>query len=225
MNIAFIPARGASKGIPSKNIKSFCGKPLIYWVMSALEQCALIDIIVLATESEEIADCAQSFKLAKAQIYSRSVSSSQDGSPTEDVMLEYINSANLDHHDTFLLIQATSPYTQASDISNSLELFKSSDYDSLLSVVKSNHFIWSQEGQAINYDYHHRPRRQDFQGSFLENGAIYINTVGGILKNKNRLHGKIGYYIMPSFTSLELDNADDWPVAEYIMNLNILQKP
>ena len=52
--IAFIPARGGSKSIPGKNIKNFCGKPLIYWNLSALEKSELVDEVVVATDSEKI---------------------------------------------------------------------------------------------------------------------------------------------------------------------------
>jgi N-acylneuraminate cytidylyltransferase len=74
----------------------------------------------------------------------------------------------------------------------------------------------------MNYDYRHRPRRQEFDGMLMENGAFYINTVANILASGNRLSGKIGIYEMPEYTSFEIDEPDDWQVMENLMRKHIL---
>ena len=92
--IAFIPARGGSKSIADKNIKFFCGKPLIFWNLSALQQ-SNIDEIIVATDSLKIKEIVHSFNFSKVKVYERSAENSQDTSSTEFAMLEYINSTNL----------------------------------------------------------------------------------------------------------------------------------
>ncbi|MEM1123682.1 MAG: acylneuraminate cytidylyltransferase, partial [Bacteroidota bacterium] len=89
--VAFVPVRGGSKSIPLKNIKSLCGKPLIYWNLEALELADCIDKVVVATDSEEIANCATSFGFNKVEIYYRDAINARDTSSTESVMLEYLN--------------------------------------------------------------------------------------------------------------------------------------
>lgn len=64
----------------------------------------------------------------------------------------------------------------------------------------------------MNYDYRHRPRRQEFHGMLMENGAFYINTVANIVRDGNRLSGHIGIYEMPEYTATEIDEPDDWMV-------------
>ena len=91
MVIAFIPVRGGSKSIPLKNIKSFCGKPLVCWNIEALERCDAVDQIIVATDSDAIADVVATRHYAKTNIYRRSAENASDTASTESVMLEYIS--------------------------------------------------------------------------------------------------------------------------------------
>mgnify|MGYP000017541176 CR=1 FL=1 len=80
MNIAFIPARCGSKSIPFKNIKSFCGRPLIYWNLKALEDSTNIDQIYVATDCENIKSIVDQFKFSKVSVFERSNENAQDKS-------------------------------------------------------------------------------------------------------------------------------------------------
>lgn len=217
MTLAFIPVRCGSKSIPMKNIKPFFGKPLIYWNLSALQEAKKIDKIVVATDCDEIAECAQGFGLDKVEIYRRGEANAKDTSSTESVMLEYIKAKGLATHTRFILVQATSPFTQSHHFDEAFTQLDASDADSLLSCVAFKRFLWKKEGLAHNYDYKKRPRRQDFEGFQLENGAFYINTVENILATENRLSGKIAIYEMPYYTALELDEPEDWLIGEALM--------
>ena len=217
--IAFIPARGASKSIPKKNIKSFCGKPLIFWNLQELQKSVVKEIVV-ATDNEEIKDIVNSFNFSKVKVYNRNSKNSEDTSSTESVMLEYISQSNLSDADTFMLVQATSPFTQTSDFNEALSLFK--DYDSVLSCCESKRFSWK-DGKALNYDIYNRPRRQDFKGTMIENGAFYISSVSAIKETKNRISGAIGIYQMPEYTYTEIDEQEDWIVAEFLMKKFVLK--
>ena len=212
--IAFIPARGGSKSIPEKNIKSFCGKPLIYWNLHELQKSD-IDEIVVATDLDKIKSVVESFNFSKVKVYNRSFENSQDTSSTESVMLEYINASNLSASDTFMLVQATSPFTQTIHFNEGLELFK--NHDSILSCCVSKKFAWKEDGQALNYDIYNRPRRQDYKGDLIENGAFYISLVSDIIETGNRISGKIGIYQMLEYTCTEIDEIEDWIVAESLM--------
>lgn len=222
--IAFIPARGRSKGIPNKNIKSFCGRPLIYWVISELSNAKLVDEVIIATDSIEIKRTVESFKLNKVKVYDRDHKNACDTSSTESVMLEYIEAETLEDSVNFILVQATSPFTQKVHFEEAISKYEKGNNDSILSCSRIKRFFWSESGETQNYDYRNRPRRQDFTGQLVENGAIYINSVKNIRLNKNRLSGKIGIYEMPEYSAVEIDEIEDWDMAEKIMYKHVLNQ-
>lgn len=221
--IAFIPVRGGSKSIPLKNIKLFCGKPLVCWNIEELEKTAEIDKIIVATDSDEIWKVVESRNYKKTVLYKRNANNASDTASTESVMLEYIRYSNLDSDDTFILVQATSPLTESKHFKEALKMYYDGCYDSLLTCVRNYRFFWNDNGTSINYDYNNRPRRQNFKGIMMENGAFYINKVGNILLNNNRISGKIGIYEMPSYTAMEIDEPDDWIILEYLMRRYVLK--
>ena len=225
MNIAFIPVRGGSKSIPLKNIKLLNNKPLVYWTATAACEAKCVDKVIIATDSKEIKDIALSFGFPKLEVYDRNPQNAQDTSSTESVMLEYIEKANLDSKDMFILIQATSPLLKSEYIDGMVEKLQNSDADSIFSAVREKQFHWLETPnglQPINYDYKNRPRRQDFQGILAENGACYINSVENILQNKCRLSGKIITYEMPAETAYEIDEESDWIIIEELMRKFLL---
>jgi len=223
MNIAFIPVRCGSKSIPFKNIKNFCGRPLIYWNLKALENSKSIDKIYVATDCKEIEEVVKNFSFTKVEIYRRKKENATDTASTESVMLEFLNKHTFNDNDLFILVQATSPLTQTKDFDQALEKIKKEKADSLLTCARIKRFLWNEDGTPINYDYTNRPRRQDFKGVLLENGAFYINTIENIKKYKNRLSGKISIYEMPEFTYVELDEEDDWFIVERLMRKYVLK--
>ena len=93
-----------------KNIKSFCGKPLIFWVLQELQN-TIVDKIIVATDSKKIENIVNSFNFSKVEVYDRRSDNAEDFSSTESVMLEYINFSMLHDNDIFMLVQATSPFT------------------------------------------------------------------------------------------------------------------
>ncbi len=222
--IAFIPVRGGSKSIPLKNIKPFCGKPLVCWNIEALENCAGVDEIVVATDSDKIEETVLARKYKKTKIYRRSAENACDTSSTESVMLEYIHYAKPCEDAIFMLVQATSPLTESRHFSEALEIYSKGEYDSMLTCVRNYRFFWNGDGTSMNYDYRNRPRRQNFDGMLMENGAFYVNTVRNILASGNRLSGKIGIYEMPEYTATEIDEPDDWIVLENMMRKHVLNK-
>ena len=184
----------------------------------ALQEVDNVDDIIVATDCDKIADVVTGFDLPKVRVYRRSDVNAQDASSTEDVMIEYMQKGGLVSDDVFLLSQCTSPLTEAEHYAEALEMFTGGAYDSLLSVVKSKRFYWNSDGRPLNYDYNNRPRRQDFDGMYMENGAFYISTVGAIQAAHNRLSGYIGLYEMPDYTAYELDEEMDWVILESIKN-------
>ena len=224
MVIAFIPVRGGSKSIPLKNIKLFCGKPLVCWNIEALEQCNEVDEIIVATDSDKIEETVTSRHYKKTKVYRRSAENACDTASTESVMLEYIHYAKLPKEYVFMLVQATSPLTESIHFKEALKMYSKGEYDSILTCVRNYRFFWNEDGTSINYDYRNRPRRQNFSGMLMENGAFYINKVENILESGNRLSGHIGVYEMPEYAATEIDEPDDWIVLENLMRKHVLSK-
>ena len=223
MVTAFIPARGGSKGIPLKNIKPFCGRPLIYWSLKSLEEASSVDKVVVATDSDTIEETVLSFGFSKASIYRRRPENATDTASTESVMLEYLEAIAPDDDQVIMLVQATSPLTSSEDFEKGLEMMRSGRFDSVISCVRTFRFFWSWNGESLNYDWKKRPRRQEFDGNLMENGAFYINTSGGIRRHGNRLGGRIGICEMPPYTAFEIDEPDDWTIMEALMYRHLRQ--
>lgn len=222
MNIAFIPVRGGSKSIPLKNIKEFCGKPLVYWTIKAACESSNVDEVVVSTDSKEINLFVNSLQWSKIKVYNRSFENAQDTSSTESAILEYLSEVKIENLNYLILLQATSPFTTSKMIDEAFELCH--NFESVISGVVFKRFLWSENRNALNYDYKNRPRRQDFQGLFLENGALYISRVTSIISHKNRISGTIGFYEMPEYTAIEIDEPDDWIIAENLFKkYNIIE--
>lgn len=221
MNIAFIPVRGGSKSIPLKNIKLLAGKPLVYWTAMAANAALCIDKVVIATDSQKIKQAVKQFNLPKIEIYDRKEENAQDHSMTISVVLEYIDAAHLDNDDVFFIVQATSPLLKSKHIDAMYNQFIAEKADSALSCVRNKRFFWSKDGHPLNYDVKNRPRRQDFEGILMENGACYISTVGKINEEKNFLSGEILVFEMPEYTGIEVDEPDDFIMIEKLMKQHL----
>lgn len=216
--IGFVPARGGSKSIPLKNIKLLAGKPLIYYILHALQKADSVDEIIVATDSDAIQTCVTQCCFSKVNVFRRSAENASDMATTESVILEFLEKRALSPDDILILAQATSPFTQPYHIEEALQLYKNKRFDSLLTCSRWKRFLWNENGTPKNYDYQNRPRRQDFKGELVENGAFYINTVANICRYKNRLSGKIGIYEMPEICLIEIDEPHDWLFAEMILS-------
>lgn len=219
-----IPARGGSKGIPNKNLKSFCGKPLIAWTIEQALSSEIVEKVYVSTDSPEIAKIAREFG---AEVpFLRPADISTDESSTEEAIEHFYNWTLIKDlkFDVLILLQATSPIRYPGSISAAVEKYQDSKFDSLVGVCERHFFTWyySHNGDAkSSYDIFNRPRRQDIEGidkTFTENGSIYVFSVNGFAKNKNRLFGKIGLFEMSEAESYEIDSNFDFEFCEYLMS-------
>lgn len=220
--VAFIPVRGGSKSIPLKNIKSINGKPLVYWTIKAAAECKYIDTIYVATDSDIIRKTVDSFSFENVSVIPRSPETASDTASTESAMLEFAENY---HFDTIVLIQATSPLLTVSDLDGGFEKFNEPSVDSVLSVVRQKRFIWDFEGNAVNYNPLKRPRRQEFDGYLVENGAFYITSQTRLVDTRCRISGNIKTYEMSEESYFEIDEPSDWVIIEQLMKRNSSVSP
>jgi YrbI family 3-deoxy-D-manno-octulosonate 8-phosphate phosphatase len=214
--VVFIPVRGGSKSIPLKNIKPFLGKPLVYWTVKAACDCSFIDKVYVSTDSDEIIKTVNGFGFKKTEIVKRSADTATDSASTESAMIEF---AKNNSFDSIVLVQATSPLLEASDLTAAINQYIEKSADSLLSVVRQRRFCWGYKGDfaiPINYEPLRRPRRQDWDGFLVENGAFYITSRQRLIDTQCRISGNIDLFEMKEDTYFEIDEKADWVIAEML---------
>ncbi|MBC3757765.1 acylneuraminate cytidylyltransferase [Hyunsoonleella sp. SJ7] len=214
--IGFIPLRKGSKGIPNKNKRKMVGRPLFTWVLGEAIFSEL-DEIVVYTDDESIIDfIAKEYHwTSKVKALKRSEESAADTASTESAILEYCNSINYDF-DIFCLMQATSPFTRKEDINTCLDKI-GTEFDSALTVVNTHRFLWNENGEALNYNPQKRPRRQDFEGVLIENGAVYTISKEALKLHKNRIGERTAVVKMPEESLSEIDTESDWVTVENLL--------
>ncbi|TGV04426.1 acylneuraminate cytidylyltransferase [Flavivirga rizhaonensis] len=214
--IGFIPLRKGSKGILNKNKRKMVGRPLFTWVLGEAIFSELDEVFVY-TDDETIIEFINKeyYWTNKIKALLRSKESANDTASTESAILEFCETTNY-NFDVFCLLQATSPFTKKDDINNCLKEI-GNDFDSALTVVKTHRFLWDESGNPINYNPLERPRRQDFEGLLIENGAVYVVTKNALKKHKNRLGENTAIVKMPEDSLLEIDTESDWVAVESLL--------
>lgn len=215
--VAIIPLRKGSKGIPGKNKKKMLGRPLFSWVLSAAIFSDLDEVYVFTDDEEILTFISKEYHwTSKVKGLLRNDENANDTASTESAMLEFAEKINHDF-DVLCLLQATSPLTTSQDINNALSQISKEGKTAALSVVKTHRFTWNADGTPQNYDVFNRPRRQDFAGLLMENGAVYATTKDAFIKSKNRVSETIGLVEMPEETLMEIDSLSDWTIIESLL--------
>ncbi len=223
-SVAVIPLRKGSKSIPNKNKIKILGRALYQWSLGEAILSELDEIYIFTDDEEIIRQVTAEYGwCSKVKVLLRDDKNATDIASTEDAMFEFASKIKFDF-DLITLIQATSPLISKGDINLILDKVINNDFDSALTVVNTKRFIWSKEGESLNYDYKSRPRRQDFDGLYVENGAVYVTSKEQFLISKNRLGGNIGIVEMLEETLTEIDEPSDLLIIENLLlnklNLN-----
>lgn len=213
--VALVPLRGGSKSIPGKNLRHIAGRPLYAWSVEAALDSGCFDAIHVASDSADIRDDVSRRYGARVEVMDRAAENATDTASSESVMHEV--AAKIAPFDVISLIQATSPLTRAEDFRAARARFERDELDSLLTGVELKRFFWTHEGQPLNYDPARRPRRQDFAGTVMENGAFYFTRRELLATTGSRLGGRIGVHTMHEECAAELDEPSDWPVIENLL--------
>ena len=220
--VALIPARGGSKGLPGKNIRSLAGKPLIAWSIEQALATPAVSRVVVSTDDEKIAEVARQ---AGAEVpFMRPAELALDTSGTEPVMLHALDWLAQQGNEplNLVLLQPTSPLRKPGALSAAITQFESDNADSLLSVCRNHHFFWKNpQSPSALYDFENRPRRQDIKPEdvwYRETGSIYITRTEIFRKHKNRLGGRISMFEMSEDESFEIDTQTDLTVMSALMS-------
>jgi N-acylneuraminate cytidylyltransferase len=225
-NIAIIPARGGSKRIPRKNIKEFCGKPIIAYSIEAALKSNLFSEIMVSTEDEEIADI--SIKQGAKVPFLRSMKNADDFTGPGDVMYEVLNEYNKRDcvFDNVCCVYATAPLVSEKRLIEGYNLLANTDFDLVFPVAKFNYPIWrsykmNRDFQVeMNFPEHETKRSQDLPDAFHDAGQFYWLHAANMhtLKNKNVLGFKRGAIILDDIEVQDIDTLNDWIMAEIKFN-------
>lgn len=218
---ALIPARGGSKSVPNKNIRSLAGRPLLSYTIDAARRAPAVGRIVVSTDDADIASVAEQ---EGAEVVRRPAEISGDTATSESALLHALDSLRATEGyepDLVVFLQATSPLRRAGDVQNAIELLVREEADSLFSAFHASTFVWRVAGTTVepmNYDPAERPRRQDMTDLLVnENGSIYVFKPRVLRETGSRLGGKIVTYLMDALDSFEVDEPEDWDLLERVL--------
>ncbi len=218
-NIAIIPARGGSKRIPKKNIKEFCGKPIIAWSIKAALNSGVFDEIMVSTDSEEIADIA--IKHGAKVPFLRSMENASDKPGFDavimEVLSEYKKIGKLFDNLCFLL--ATAPFTTPDKLKEGYRLLLDGKFKTVMTVSKFSYPI--QRALSIESDKvsmilpeNLRKRSQELETCYHDAGQFYFMKIDDKLKNASLFTDNSGAVILPESMVQDIDTYEDWKIAE-----------
>lgn len=226
--LAIVPARAGSKGLPGKNIRPLGGKPLLAWPIEAALASAHVDRTIVSTDSAEYAEIAQ--KYGAEAPFLRPPEHAIDTAPSIDFILHAIDTLALDgdEYHYLVLLEPTSPLTEASDIDGALnELAQKSDVASAaigVALMETQHPAYAvrcaKEGlisPMSGGDFSNLPRRQDLEPIFALDGSFYISTVEALVSEKSFCHDRTLGLVTERHKAYEVDDIIDFICIEAIL--------
>ncbi|MBU2647131.1 acylneuraminate cytidylyltransferase family protein [bacterium] len=221
--VCVIPARGGSKGLPGKNIKMFCGKPLIAHTIEQARQSKYIDRVIVSTEAEEIAKI--SLEHGAEVPFIRPMELAENNVATIDVLLHAINWVeNRDQYlfDILVLLHVTTPLRSVEDIDNSIACLVDEKADNVFSVTESHrnpYFNMVEEGsdgfvRLVKEGCF--STRQAAPKVYDMNASIYVWWKNVLKEGKKIFLKKTKAYVMPKERSIDIDDDLDFKIAEFL---------
>jgi CMP-N,N'-diacetyllegionaminic acid synthase len=226
--LAFIPARGGSKGIPGKNIRLLNGKPLIYYTLDVAKALFPTENICVSTDDAKIAECVKAYGLDVP--FLRPAELATDQATTNDAILHALNfyaQQNIYFKYT-LLLQPTSPLRQVFHVEQCLEMASQIDFEMIISAKETDanpyYVLFEEDGDGYLQKTKNAAftRRQDCPVVWQINGAIYLINNKVLLEKGDISALKKTKLVMESKYSIDLDTIDDWMFAEYMLEKGLI---
>jgi CMP-N-acetylneuraminic acid synthetase/spore coat polysaccharide biosynthesis predicted glycosyltransferase SpsG len=221
--LAIIPARGGSRGIPRKNVRLLCGKPLIAYTIEATLGSKLIDRVVVSTEDEEIAEVS---RIYGADVVERPPELARDDVTLDPVIFQAVTAIEERENQRYELvvtIQPTSPLLSKRTIDEAIDVMLGSNYDSLISVTPEPHIYWMLgTGKTPVPLQKERKNRQQLEPVFKETGALLVCR-RDVMSKEGRIGRNVHLFEIPREEAGDIDDYADWWVAENLLKrLNIV---
>lgn len=217
--IAIITARGGSKRIPRKNIKEFLGKPIIVYSIEAALASGIFDEVMVSTDDEEIARIAME---AGASVpFMRSAQTANDYATTTEVLLEVLREyeANGKTFDYMACLYPTNPFITPEKLKKAMKLISENDYAEVLPVVQFSFppqraYVLDEDDTLVyKWEEFKNSRSQDLEKMYHDAGQFYFYDVKKYIENEG-VKGKIYPLICPEHEVQDIDNEEDWKMAE-----------
>lgn len=225
--VAIITARGGSKRIPRKNIKEFCGKPILAYSIQAALEAGVFDTVMVSTDDEEIAEIAKKYG-AEVPFY-RSEKTANDYATTADVILEVIEEYEKlgQFFDMVCCIYPTAPFLTADKLKDAVQKLENSDADTLIPVVTFSYpvqraLVIREEKLVFEYPEFMDSRSQDLEPHYHDVGQFYIMKTETFKESKKIMVGNILPFEISEMEVQDIDNQTDWEIAE--MKYRILRE-
>jgi len=228
--VAVIPARGGSKRIPHKNIKSFCGKPMIAYSIEAAKNAGIFDRIIVSTDSKEIASIAKDFG---AEIpFMRPVELADDFTGTDAVILHALKRLMEDGEkiDYICCIYATAPFVKTEYIIKGYNLLCDKNSTSCFSVTTYPFPIFrslkinDKDRLEMFLPEYMETRSQDLPEAYHDAGQFYWADVKSYLKEKQFYSKNVAPVILPRYLVQDIDTPEDWETAEKMYSVLQMDK-
>lgn len=220
MRLAIIPARGGSKRIPRKNIKTFCGKPMIAWSIEAARLSGCFDRILVSTDDAEIAEVARANGADVPFMRPRELSDDHTGTiPVIAHAIDWIN-RNVGDVEFACCLYATAPFVQAADLQRGLQLLRRSGADYAFSVtsyafpIQRAIRITSDQRVEMFQSEYFDTRSQDLEEAFHDAGQFYWGTSQAWLTGKPVFSRGAVPVPLPRYRVQDIDTDEDWRRAE-----------
>ncbi|MGI9519647.1 MAG: pseudaminic acid cytidylyltransferase [Pirellulaceae bacterium] len=220
MNIAIIPARGGSKRIPRKNVRPFCGRPMISWSIQAAQACGLFDRVLVSTDCPEIGRVAEDYGASVP--FMRPAELSDDHTPTIPVVRHAIDVVLQQGHaiDHVCCVYATAPFIRTSDLLQGHA--KLVDDDQLEFVVSVTEFAFpvqralTAKGNCVEmiWPEHELTRSQDLPPAWHDAGQFYWGRPDAFQRRDGFFNARTAAVILPAHRVVDIDTPDDWTRAE-----------
>lgn len=225
--IAVIPARGGSKRIPRKNIKEFCGKPIIAYSIEAALQSGAFDMVMVSTDDEEIAGIARKYG---AQVpFFRSEKTANDYANIPDVFMEVFEELEKrgEQYEVACCIFPTAPFISADRLKEGMDKLLASDADTLFPVVAFGYppqraLVIENDRLVFKYPEYMDSRSQDLQRQYHDAAQFIMFRVDAFRKNKKFWIGNILPLEISEMEVQDIDTQTDWEIAE--MKYRILKE-
>lgn len=219
-NLCIIPARGGSKRIPRKNIKSFMGKPIIVYSINAAIESGLFEEVMVSTDDPEIAEISQTFGASVP--FMRSDENSNDFATTYDVVFEVINKFKNSgkSFDNICCIYPTAPFVSSSRLLQGYEMLNNGA-DSVMPILSFEYPIWrsfkinSRGCLEYNWSEYIQNRTQDLPVAYHDAGQWYWVKCNKLLESLSMISDTTKGLLLSPFEAHDIDTIDDWKVAEY----------
>ncbi|WP_162794687.1 acylneuraminate cytidylyltransferase, partial [Nonomuraea lactucae] len=203
--LAVVPARGGSAGVPLKNLAKVGGVPLVTRAVRACQRAELIDAVVVSTDHAGIAEVARE---SGALVVDRPEELSGATASSESAVLHALDALGSEP-EVVVLVQCTSAFIDPADLSEAVRRVLDGEADSVVSGLPTHEFLWTAAGSGINHDPAFRPRRQDREPHFRENGAFYAMRASGLREHGHRFFGTVAVQPVSPQHAIEVDEPVD----------------